>query len=313
VDPRALVQERSHVASAVEAPLDRSRASGAAPEPPQSHDAGLSDLETDARLLAEYGDSPRHWLVSPLYALRVFKRQRVLTAALVGRRSEAATAQDELDTAIAAFASRVRATAETTATYVLAIEELQRAEEVLRAREGLLAEERDAHEARLSLVDERLTNLEAELAQAAAERPADAKQHDSEAQKRLASARSERASLEHWLKRQGEARKAAAQEARERVRGQMVALGRRAMSDRGTFGAEFDPSRDEIARLQAAQQSAARDVMVHEAALGSHDSRSFRRGLLVAVVLVLVLVVAPIVWRATRVVEPPTTHVVTGP
>jgi hypothetical protein len=53
--------------------------------------------------------------------------------------------------------------------------------------------------------------------------------------------------------------------------------------------------------------------MIHEAARKSYDARSLHRGLVVAAVLVLVLVVAPIVWRAVRVVEPPLPTTTTAP
>src|SRR5262249_51185037 len=44
------------------------------------------DLVADARLLADYGPPPRHWLLTPAYAWRVMKRRRELRAALLKRR-----------------------------------------------------------------------------------------------------------------------------------------------------------------------------------------------------------------------------------
>jgi hypothetical protein len=139
---------------------------------------------------------------------------------------------------------------------------------------------------------------------------ADAKKRASEAQAKVDGGRTERSSLEHWFKRQVGTRTAAAEEARRQVRRHTVTLAKRAILDRVTFGAEFDPAREQIAKLELAAASAARDVRVHEVALESYDSRSLRRGVVVAAVLLLVLVVAPIVWRAVRVVEPPRTHTV---
>ena len=49
-------------------------------------------------------------------------------------------------------------------------------------------------------------------------------------------------------------------------------------------------------------------MVVHEAALEAYEPPSLRTGVVllgVAAVLALALLVAPIVWRATRVVEPP--------
>jgi serine/threonine-protein kinase len=140
---------------------------------------------------------------------------------------------------------------------------------------------------------------------------AEAKSRVSEAQGRVDAGRAERSSLEQWFKRQVGTRTTAAEDARRRVRQQAVILAKQAILDRAPFGGEFDPARDQIAKLELAAASAARDVWVHEAALESYDLRSLRRGVVVTAVLVLVLVVAPIVWRAVRVVEPPRIHVTT--
>jgi hypothetical protein len=87
----------------------------------------------------------------------------------------------------------------------------------------------------------------------------------------------------------------------------MVALARRAMADRAAFGPELDSARDEIAKLDRAAESAARDVEVHAAAIDAYDPPSLRKGVLllgVIAVLLLAIVVAPIVWRAKRVIAP---------
>jgi hypothetical protein len=124
-------------------------------------------------------------------------------------------------------------------------------------------------------------------------------------------AQSERASLEQWFHRRAGTRTAAVEEARNDVRLNLVAIARRAIGDGAAFGAEFDPARDRLAKLDRAAESAARDVMVHEAALAVHDPRALQTGLVVGAVAALValaLLVAPIAWRATRVVEPPLHH-----
>jgi len=152
VDPRELVRERGRaddLALEATAPI-----------------ATVPDIGSDARLLADYGDPPRHWLLSPIYAWRVLRRRRELKKALAGRREEAARASSEVDDALVAFAERSRSTAEQCAAYAEALEQLGRAEAVLRSRDQVLADEQDAHGARLAQVDARLTALEAELAQA---------------------------------------------------------------------------------------------------------------------------------------------------
>jgi len=132
-----------------------------------------------------------------------------------------------------------------------------------------------------------------------------AKKRAAEVQAKVDAGRAERSSLEQWFKRQVGTRTAAVEEARQRVREQRIALADRALADGAAFGPEFDPAREQIGKLRLAAASAARDVTVHEAALHAHDARSLRQGLLVAAVLLVVFVVAPVVWRATRVVEPP--------
>jgi chromosome segregation ATPase len=138
--------------------------------PPRSQSLpAVGDLAFDARLLAEYGDPPRHWLLAPFYTWRVMQRQRALKQALVGRREEASRATGELEDALVAFAERVRAAAEKQATYTPGFEELRRAEEALRSRDRVLASEQDAQRARLASVDARLSKLEGELAKAQAD------------------------------------------------------------------------------------------------------------------------------------------------
>jgi chromosome segregation ATPase len=128
--------------------------------------AEASDVESDARVLADFGEPPRSWLTAPLYAWRVLRRQRELKTALAGRRTEAEHAAAELEGALVAFAERVRPAAEKLAAYQPALAELVRAEENLRSRDQVLAAEQDARKARLGQVDARLAKLEGELAQA---------------------------------------------------------------------------------------------------------------------------------------------------
>lgn len=139
---------------------------GAPPVPGAHAAAGVADLDMDARVLADFGEPPRTWILAPLYAWRVLRRQRELRAALVGRRTESEHAATQLDDALVAFTERVRPVAEKHQTYAVALEDLARAEDVLRSRDRVLGAEQDAQKERLSQVDGRMSKLEAELAQA---------------------------------------------------------------------------------------------------------------------------------------------------
>jgi serine/threonine protein kinase len=140
------------------------------------------------------------------------------------------------------------------------------------------------------------------------ERLSAARKTTSEAEKKLEAGRAERTSLEQWFSRQVGTRTAAVEEARKEVRRALVAIARQALADRVTFGAEVDPAREQIATLDRAAESAARDVVVHQAALVAYDPPTLRTGIImlgVAALLALAMFIGPIVWRATRVVEPP--------
>ncbi|MGA7119560.1 MAG: hypothetical protein WBY94_05640 [Polyangiaceae bacterium] len=287
VDPRTLVQERASLRSPIlGAPL-----------------AGLASpaqIAFDGRLLADFGQPPRHPLLSPLYAYRVLRRRRALRPALADKRAAAARAREKVEEALLSFAERVRAAGEKADEYAQAFAELRDAEEVLRVREGELALDQVAQTARLSQVQSRISTLQADLAETQAIRVG-----VTAARTRVDEARAERTSLEHWFHRQSGARAAAVEEARDRVRRRMLAFAQRAVLDRGVMGAEFDAAREAVAQVELAAASAIRDAQVYEAALESHDASSVRRGMWVAALLLVVLVVAPVVWRAVRVVDPP--------
>ena len=181
VDPRAIAAERAaetHAApldhgpdggwegagrAAASAQVVRGAARGAAAA--EEHDPE-SVMASDARVLADYGDAPKRWITAPLYAWRVMKRQRELKTAHAARKVEAEHAAGVLDDALVAFAARVRPAAEKQSGYALALEDLARAEDVLRSRDKVLAAEQDAQKARLAQVDARLTALEGELSKA---------------------------------------------------------------------------------------------------------------------------------------------------
>jgi hypothetical protein len=157
VDPRALVQERSQ--GLLGFPVTPAFVSLAGP-------SGSPELALDARLLADYGDLPTHWMLSPLYAYRVVKRRRELRVMIAGRRQEAARTLEEMEDALVTFAERARAAAETRPEYAKVVAELRDAEGRLRSRDRVLAAEQDAQSARRSQVESRISNLEGELGRA---------------------------------------------------------------------------------------------------------------------------------------------------
>ena len=183
VDPRELVAQRSAepmppapaayataqvVRGGQSAPLARPPAPQAIAPRPGHPVQAQSDLETDALVLADYGDAPGTWVFAPMYAWRVIKRQRELKAALAVRKQEAEHAQTALEDALVALAERARPMAEKTQTYLMALEELSRAEDMLRSRDRVLAAEQDAQKSRLQQVDARVGKAEGDLAAAQA-------------------------------------------------------------------------------------------------------------------------------------------------
>jgi len=184
VDPQALVHERSRGADATAlraAPAgdrdgasralvrESSRPGGRLARHSQAPPLAVGDLAFDARLLADYGNPPQSSLLAPLYAWRVLRRRRELAQALVGRREEVARTSNEAEDALVAFGERARAAAEKQPSYAAAIEELRRAEDLLRSRDRVLASEQDAQNARIAQVDARLSKFEEELARAQAD------------------------------------------------------------------------------------------------------------------------------------------------
>ena len=136
-----------------------------------------------------------------------------------------------------------------------------------------------------------------------------AKKTTAEAEKRLEAGRAERTSLEQWFTRQVGTRTAAVEDARKEVRRATSWRSRGRRSQIGPRSARRSTRLASRSRLlDRAAESAARDVVVHEAALEAYEAPAVRIGVVllgVAAVVALALLVAPIVWRATRVIEPP--------
>jgi hypothetical protein len=129
----------------------------------------VPDAQSDARLLADHGEPPSHWLLSPIYAWRVVARRRDLKRALAARKEEAKRAAVEAEDALVAMAEQFRPVAEKQATFEDVMGALRRAEELLRMRDRVLTAENDAEMARLASADARLVKLESDLAAAQAE------------------------------------------------------------------------------------------------------------------------------------------------
>jgi hypothetical protein len=132
--------------------------------------APVDDDDTaEAEALAAYGEPPAVALLAPLYAYRVYQRQRELRKALAARREEAEQAKTTVEDALIATATRLRPRAAAADAYRAQLADAAVAEELLRSRDGALAKEQDAHAARLAEIDGRITKLEHELAAAQAE------------------------------------------------------------------------------------------------------------------------------------------------
>lgn len=179
IDPRELVQSRSSPTSAPAWPPVTAASSAVVARAPAAyatvggaafHGRGrnpqltpVDDADYDARVLADLGAPPSSWIEAPRYAWRVLRRQRELRAALGARRAEAEHAATAVEDALVVFAERARAAAEKGKDYAVALEDLQRAEDVLRSRDRVLAAEQDAQRARQQQVADRVAKLEADL------------------------------------------------------------------------------------------------------------------------------------------------------
>jgi hypothetical protein len=109
-----------------------------------------------------------------------------------------------------------------------------------------------------------------------------------DAQARLTAARNERSALEEWFKTHAGSRTSAADHARKGLHQQFAQFARSVVDDRQSFGAEFDQSRDEIARASRDAEAAQHDLAVHRAALKAYDQRAVTIGYVVVIVVAVV-------------------------
>jgi hypothetical protein len=115
----------------------------------------------EARVLADYGPKPDGFWNAPMYAYRVMTRRSALQRDLATKKTEAERALKRYEDALVALGERARGTAPTNA-----IERVKQAEDLLRSRDGALAQSMDAHKGVLAEIDARLGAAEAELARA---------------------------------------------------------------------------------------------------------------------------------------------------
>jgi len=135
----------------------------AGPPPPRAPDAPIAVDLYDARALADYGEAPAKWWMTPLYAWRVLTRRPAVRRMLAGCKDELARAQARVEDSLVAFAERVRPVVERNPAHARALADVYTAEEILRSRDTALAAEMDAHRGRLALIDARIAAAETDL------------------------------------------------------------------------------------------------------------------------------------------------------
>jgi hypothetical protein len=153
--------------------------------------------ETDARALADYGDGPSSFWQAPLYAYRVRTRQSELRRQLAERQRDLTRARDACEEAKVAFAERARNGAQKNDTFAKLLEPIVATERVMLDRDTALSVATEAHQGQLRVIDERIAELEAELADAKAdERQIEDKLAEAEAVRQRALAKMKRVEIE---------------------------------------------------------------------------------------------------------------------
>jgi hypothetical protein len=116
----------------------------------------------EARVLADYGPKPEAFWHAPVYAYRVMARRSALQRDLATKKSDAQRALKRYEDALVALGERARAGSGPPG----ALERVKQAEDLLRSRDGALAQTMDVHKGALSEIDARLGAAEAELSRA---------------------------------------------------------------------------------------------------------------------------------------------------
>jgi len=156
-----------------------------------------SDEESEARALADYGDSPDSFWQAPLYAYRVKTRQSELRRQLGERQADLARAKKAEEQAKVAFAERARPIATRLEGYTQVLAPIASAENVMMQRDGALSADLDAHKGRLAVIDERVHGFSVELDSAKSEeREIEGKLAEADAIRQRAEAKLKRAEIE---------------------------------------------------------------------------------------------------------------------
>ncbi|HEX4516659.1 MAG TPA: hypothetical protein VH054_24090, partial [Polyangiaceae bacterium] len=116
----------------------------------------------EARVLADYGPKPEAFWHAPVYAYRVMARRSALQRDLATKKSDAQRALKRYEDALVALGERARSGGGPAG----ALERVKQAEDLLRSRDGALAQTMDVHKGALSEIDARLGAAEAELSRA---------------------------------------------------------------------------------------------------------------------------------------------------
>jgi hypothetical protein len=153
--------------------------------------------DAEARALADYGESPSRWWQAPFYAYRVRTRQSELRRQLAERQRDLSRARDACEEVKVAFAERARLVAQPIEMFAKLLEPIAMAERVMLERDTALSAEMEAHKGQLRVLDDRIVQLETELAEAKSdEHRIEDRLAEAEAVRQRAEAKMKRAEIE---------------------------------------------------------------------------------------------------------------------
>jgi serine/threonine protein kinase len=126
------------------------------------------------------------------------------------------------------------------------------------------------------------------------------RQRVAEAQAQLSAAKAEREKLEGTIEVHVGNRGVAVEEARERVRSQLITFARAVVGDTANFPVEFAVQRQQIGALQAVLETRTNAVNVAKRAMISYDAEALKRGYIATAVIsgiLLLCLFAPVIRR----------------
>ena len=118
----------------------------------------------EIRAFADYGEPPTQIYLTPLYSLRVRKRQAELRLELAERKARVTALESSIEDAIVAFAERARSVAESNPVYSRALMPIAEVEALLFSRDSALASEHENFKRVCAEVDGKLSALDARIA-----------------------------------------------------------------------------------------------------------------------------------------------------